>query len=142
MAFYKTTPGDRPHIHLGQRHFGHETHERYGVVNNSSGGSPVPDVGHVVVPTRSHEMILFDGRLRVPGIYSHPMSGTVDGVVGPMSDVPGTRYKSSTLGMNLDIAPIVHAAGEQVSWATGVASFLAEATPPPLLQQLLRHFEK
>ena len=64
------------------------------------------------------------------------MSGTVDGVVGPMSDVPGTRYKSSTLGMNLDIAPSVHAADEQVIWTTGVASFLAEAT------QLLCHFEK
>ena len=85
-------------------------------------------------------MILLDGRLGVPGDYSHPMRGTVDGLVGPMSDVPDTRYMSSTLGMNLDVAPIVHAAGEQVIWATGVASFLAEATP--LLQQLLRHFEK
>jgi hypothetical protein len=53
-----------------------------------------------------------------------------------MSDVPGTRYKSSTLAMNLDIAPSVHAADEQVIWTTGVASFLAEAT------QLLCHFEK
>ena len=139
MALNKTTRGGRPHIHLGQRHSRHQTHERHGVVKSSRGGFLVLDVVHVVLQTSSREMILLNGRLCVPSDYSHPMRGTVDGPVGHMSDVPDTRDMSSTLEMNLDVAPIVHAAGEQVIWATGVAIFLAEATP--LLQQLLRHFE-